>query len=104
MEDRYYEQITPGLLRLWEKVVKLKPGAKIGRNKIAGILPFAWEVMPLIASRQEEILGWNIILLCDKPDNEEEIVRRGLQPLLEAKILTNEEAGRIVSRDVDGIP
>jgi hypothetical protein len=96
--SRFYQECTQRTIQAWEKALKDNPNAEWNCNKIKEILPFLKKVMSRIG-RDQSLLGFSIICLASKPrkkEDEERIVRYGLEPLLKAKILTETEAKRIV--------
>ncbi|MBU0547030.1 MAG: hypothetical protein ABH876_01180 [Patescibacteria group bacterium] len=96
--SKFYQECTPKTIQAWEEAVKKNPDAEWHFNKISKILPFLKKVMPRIGNGQS-LFGLSIVCLSVKPKRkayEEKIVRYGLEPLLKANILTEEEAGKIV--------
>ncbi|KPJ56867.1 hypothetical protein AMJ49_03580 [Parcubacteria bacterium DG_74_2] len=92
---KFYQEFTPKTIRKWEKGAKENPDAEWSCNKINEILPFIKKVMPRIG-RNQSLFGLSIISLLGKPKNEGEIIRYGLEPLLKAGVLTEEEMNKII--------
>jgi len=95
--SKLYQEFTPEIIAKWEEVYKNKPDAEWSNNKIKDILPFVKKVMPRIG-RNQSLFGLSIISLEGKYEinDEEEIVRYGLEPLVKADILTKDEVEDIV--------
>ncbi len=94
--DRFFQQFTPEIVRGWEEVVQENPDAEWNFNQAHNLLPFLKKVMPRIAQNQS-CFGLSIISLNGRTPNEREIVQYGLEPLLTARVLTQEEAEQIVN-------
>jgi len=92
-----YQEFTPEGVAKWEEVSKKKPDAEWSYNKIKDILPFVKKVMPRVGKNQS-LFGLSIISLEGgyEIQDEEEIVRYGLEPLVKAGILTKGEVEDIV--------
>lgn len=93
--DDFFQQFTPEVLERWEKAVQENPGAEWNCNRLRDILPFVKAVMPQVG-RNQSLFGLSIVSLDGKTQNEKEIVRYGLAPLLAARILTEGEATQVV--------
>jgi len=93
--DKFFQQFTPEIVENWERAVQKNPDAEWGYNKMRSLIPFLKRVMPRIGKNQS-LFGLSIISLDGKSQNEKWIVRYGLEPLLKAQILTQEEVGQIV--------
>lgn len=94
--SKFFMQFTPKTLKIWEKAVQENSDVEWNFKKICDFLPFIKKVMPRISSNQS-IFGLSIISLGGKTQEEEEIVRYGLEPLLRANILTKEEVELIIN-------
>lgn len=93
--DDFFQQITPQIIEKWEAAVRDDPKAEWNCNRLCDILPFVKAVMPRVG-RNQSLFGLSIISLDGKTQNEKEIVRYGLAPLLAARILTEDEAVQVV--------
>ena len=94
--EKFFQQFTPEVIKNWEKAVQKNPNAEWNFNRICDILPFLKRVMPRIG-RNQSIFGLSIISLDGKVQNEREIIQYGLEPLLTARIITEEETKWIVN-------
>jgi hypothetical protein len=94
--EKFYNQFIPEVIEVWEEAVRQNEGAEWSGQRIAKLLPFIKKVMPFIGKNQS-LFGLSIISLDGKQPNEEEIVRHGLKPLLDAQILSQNDGEKIVS-------
>ncbi|MFA6146125.1 MAG: hypothetical protein WC697_02195 [Patescibacteria group bacterium] len=94
--EMFFQQITPEIVKKWEEVVQKNAKAEWNYNRICDVLPFVKKVMPRIGQNQS-LFGLSIISLDCKPQNMEEIIQYGLEPLLAADILTKEEVKQVVN-------
>ena len=94
---KFFEEFTPETVTLWEKTVSECENPGWRDFPITGLIPFVRKVLPRVA-RVQSLFGPSIICLEDKPKPQEEeaIVRYGLEPLLKANILTDGEVQQIV--------
>jgi hypothetical protein len=93
---RFFQRLTPEIVEYWKKAVQNNPDVEWNSNRIRSLLPFLKKVMPRIG-RNQSLFGLSIISLDGKTQNEREIVQYGLEPLLTTRILTQEEAERVIS-------
>ena len=77
-----------------KKALKEHPDGKIDNHKIADYMPFLEWVNPRTAKRQN-LRGLTILSFYGKIPSEAAIVRYGLEPLLEACIINENEATAI---------
>lgn len=94
--NRFFQQFTSDIVEKLEEAVQKNPEAEWNCNRIRDILPFLKKVMPQIGQNQS-LFGLSIISLDGRAPNEREIVQYGLEPLLGADVLTEEEVERIVN-------
>jgi hypothetical protein len=95
LKDNYLE-VTRDTIAKWENAVKRDPKANWCYNIISEILPFAKEVMPRVA-RIQIPGGLSIISLeGNHKENEEEIVKYGLEPLVKSGIFTQGDVETVV--------
>jgi len=94
--EKFYNQFTPEDVNTWEAELEKNPDTEWNYNRVKDLLPFVKKVMPRIGQNQS-LLGFSIISLNGKVKNEREVIKHGLNPLLTAKIITEEEAEQIIS-------
>lgn len=94
--EEFYSQFTPEDVKTWEEAIEKNPDVEWNYNRVKDLLPFVRKVMPRIGQGQS-LLGFSIICLNGKCKNEKEVVEYGLEPLLLANIITEEEAARITN-------
>ena len=91
-----FREFTPEIIKQLEVEFAQDPEARtLNRIKLRYLLPFLKKAMPRIGINQN-LFGFGIICLEDKPENEKEIVEYGIEPLIKSGILTPEEAQKIV--------
>lgn len=94
--EKFYHQITPEDLNNWEEAAQKNPDVEWSYSRVKDLLPFVKKVMPRIGQNQS-LFGFSIICLNGKFKGEKEVVEYGLEPLLVANIITEEEATRITN-------
>jgi hypothetical protein len=92
----FYQEFTPQIVGAWEDAAQKDEGAEWSCNCIKPLVPFLKKVMPRVGQNQS-LFGLSIISLKEKVPNEENVVRYGLEPLLKAKIVSDEDVEKIVA-------
>ena len=97
---------TRDLIPVWEKAVSENPRATWKGIPVADLLPLAKKVLRTSTLRVSgyTVLGLNIVSLRNNPVNGTAVVRFGLEPLVQAEIISREEAESIVSWYMKTIP
>jgi hypothetical protein len=91
---KVYQTFTSEIIAKWEEAVQKNPDAEWSDNKISDILPFIKTVKPRITSNQSAF-GFSILSLDRSYEDEPRVIAYGLEPLVKAEILTNDEANQI---------
>ncbi|MEE9525033.1 MAG: hypothetical protein V3V78_00310 [Candidatus Woesearchaeota archaeon] len=93
-----YHEFTPDIIAKWEAAVQENPDAEWTCQKVADILPFLKTVQLRVQPRfgkNQSLFGFSIISLDRSYKDEPEVVAYGLEPLVKAEILTDDEASKI---------
>ena len=93
MEYFFYDS-TPEKIRQWEDGA-MEDNLFLRRHTVQQLLPFLREVAPRFGKIQGK-LGLSIISLGHRQQNEEAIVQYGLNPLIEANIISHAEEEQIL--------
>ena len=86
-----YQAFTPEVIARLELKLKQDPDATWNENRLADILPFVKAVPGLRIGMEQSLFGLSIISLPLGYSNESELVRYGLEPLIDAQLITQED-------------
>ena len=95
---KLYQEFTPRTVALWEAAVKDDPRAEWCEIGISKVLPFIRKAMPRIGKNQS-MFGLSIISIegAYSAEEDERIVRYGLEPLVKSGILNEGDVKDIVA-------
>jgi hypothetical protein len=99
----FFCRFTPETIAQWEDVVRENPESTWNLSLVIKLLPFIKKVNPRVATKQC-MMFFTIILLHHKYKKNDQLIRYGLEPLLQANILNQNEANQIVSWFFDKLP
>lgn len=94
--DMYFQQFTPEIVSVWEDAIRRDKDAQWAGHSIAKLLPFVKKVLPRFGNTQS-LFGLSIISIQGSVTNIEQIVHHGLEPLVNANILSQAEITQIVN-------